>query len=113
MERLNPQRPLTAATPQKRSIGILIQEPQSTSLLIGYLLSDFKGLGNPCKITTVECVGLGPEIGTVFVSVTINDVVNTLQLNNIIYALKMDSNLLSLTTLYSQEYEISMHPHMV
>jgi hypothetical protein len=75
-----------------------------------HLFTDFKEMGNPCKITTAEGTAFGTGIGTIIIPVIASNTINILQLENVIYAPNMDSNLLSLTTLYDRGYEISMHP---
>jgi hypothetical protein len=76
-----------------------------------HLFETFKELSQPCEITTAEgTTVMGTGIGSITLSAVTNDTVNTLHLNNVIYAPKMDSNLLSAITLYDRGYEISMNP---
>ena len=76
-----------------------------------HLFETFKELSEPCEITTAEgTTVMGTGIGSITLSAITNSGINTLQLNNVIYAPKMDANLLSTITLYDQGYEISMNP---
>jgi hypothetical protein len=75
------------------------------------LFKTFKELEKPCEITTAEGTTVwGVGIGTIMISAMANNGINTLQLNNVIYAPQMDANLLSAITLYDHDYEISMNP---
>ena len=76
-----------------------------------HLFETFKELSKPCEITTAEgTTVMGTGIGNIILSAVTNGGVNTLHLNNVIYAPKMDANLLSTITLYDRGYEISMNP---
>jgi Reverse transcriptase (RNA-dependent DNA polymerase)/gag-polypeptide of LTR copia-type/Integrase core domain len=76
-----------------------------------HLFETFKELNKPCEITTAEgTTVMGTGIGSIILSAITNDGINTLHLNNVIYAPKMDVNLLSTITLYDRGYEISMNP---
>ena len=76
-----------------------------------HLFETFKELSDPCEITTAEgTTVMGTGIGNITLTAVTNDGINTLHLNNVIYAPKMDANLLSTITLYDRDYEISMNP---
>jgi gag-polypeptide of LTR copia-type/GAG-pre-integrase domain len=76
-----------------------------------HLFETFKELSKPCEITTAEgTTVMGTGIGSIVLSAITNSGINTLKLNNVIYAPKMDANLLSAITLYDHGYEISMNP---
>ena len=76
-----------------------------------HLFETFKELSDPCEITTAEgTTVMGTGIGNITLTAVTNDGINTLHLNNVIYAPKMDANLLSTITLYDRGYEISMNP---
>ena len=75
-----------------------------------HLFQTFKELSKPCEITTAEgTTVMGTGIGNIILSAVTNGGVNTLHLNNVIYAPKMDANLLSTITLYDRGYEISIN----
>ena len=75
------------------------------------LFETFKELSDPCEITTAEgTIVMGIGIGNITLSAITSNGINILQLNNVIYAPKMDANLLSAITLYDRGYEISMNP---
>ena len=75
-----------------------------------HLFETFKELSQPCEITTAEgTTVMGTEIGDIILSAVTNGGINTLYLNNVIYAPKMDANLLSTITLYDRGYKISMN----
>src|SRR5947199_5627870 len=71
---------------------------------------NFKQFDKPCTITTAEGAAQGLGIGTINIAVMANENINILELQNVVYAPKMKSNLLSLTTLLDRRYEISMNP---
>ncbi|TMC14556.1 MAG: DDE-type integrase/transposase/recombinase, partial [Chloroflexi bacterium] len=71
---------------------------------------NFKQFDKPCTITTAEGAAQGLGIGTINIAVMANENINILELQNVVYAPKMKSNLLSLTTLLDRGYEISMNP---
>jgi len=76
-----------------------------------HLFDTFKDLSKPCEITTAEgTTVMGTGIGSIMLTAVTNNGTNILQLNNVIYAPKMDANLLSTITLYDRGYEISMNP---
>src|SRR5579862_2096253 len=76
-----------------------------------HLFEELRDLKTPCEITTAEgTVVLGTSIGTITLTAIADGSINTLQLNNVIYAPKMDANLLSTITLYDRGYEVSMNP---
>jgi len=73
------------------------------------LFETFKELDKPCEIMTAEGTTIyGTGIGKITVEAIADDKINILELNNVIYAPKMDANLLSTITLYDKDYEISM-----
>ena len=75
------------------------------------LFNELKQLDEPCEIITAEGTTVyGTGIGTITISVLCEDYVNVFQLNDVIYAPKMDSNLLSIVTLMDRGYEVDMHP---
>ena len=76
-----------------------------------HLFDTFKELSKPCEITTAEgTTVMGTGIDNIILSAVTNGGINTLHLNNVIYAPKMDANLLSTISLYDRGYEISMNP---
>ena len=75
------------------------------------LFDCMRTLDEPCEITTAEgTIVYGTGIGTITINVLCGERVNILELHNVIFAPRMDSNLLSLTTLLDRGYEIQMHP---
>ena len=75
-----------------------------------HLFDIFKELSKPCEITTAEgTTVMGTGIGSITLTAVTNNDTNILQLNNVIYVPKMDTNLLSTITLYDRGYEFSMN----
>jgi Reverse transcriptase (RNA-dependent DNA polymerase)/Integrase core domain/GAG-pre-integrase domain len=76
------------------------------------LFTEFKELDKPCEIITAEGTSVkGIGIGTIMINaIGAEDAINTLSLHNVIYAPKMDANLLSVSTLYDKGYEVSIKP---
>src|SRR5947207_10519915 len=75
------------------------------------LFSAFHKLDEPTFIDTADGTAMGTGIGTITLTVLGKDDVETeLQLNNVIYAPNMSSNLFSLMAAYDRGYETRITP---
>jgi hypothetical protein len=74
------------------------------------LFDVLKPLSKPIEIVTAEGTAYGVAKGRIQLSVKAGNTVTDIQLNNVLYAPDMQSNLLSSTVLYDLGYEISMKP---
>jgi hypothetical protein len=75
------------------------------------LFSTFRKLDEPTFIDTADGTAMGTGIGTITLTVLGKDDVETeLQLNNVIYAPNMSSNLFSLMAAYDRGYETRITP---
>jgi Reverse transcriptase (RNA-dependent DNA polymerase)/gag-polypeptide of LTR copia-type/Integrase core domain/GAG-pre-integrase domain/Domain of unknown function (DUF4219) len=75
------------------------------------LFSTFSKLDEPVSIETAEGAAIGTGTGTIALTVLGKDDIETeLQLNNVIYAPNMSSNLFSLMAAYDKGYEIRITP---
>jgi Pol polyprotein, beta-barrel domain len=71
----------------------------------------FKDLESLIAIVIAQSVTYETGIGYISITVLANNRVYILQLNNVIYVLDMDTNLLSVDTLFDLGYEISIKPN--
>jgi len=75
------------------------------------LFTTFRKLEEPIRIETAEGTAIGAGIGTITISVLgENDIETELQLNDVVYAPSMTSNLFSLMAAYDKGYETRMTP---
>jgi hypothetical protein len=74
------------------------------------LFDDLKPLSKPIEIHTAEGTVYGIAKGRIQLSVKAGNEIIDVNLNNVLYAPDMQSNLLSTTVLYDLGYEISMKP---
>ena len=75
------------------------------------LFTTFRKLEEPVYIETAEGIVMGTGIGTISITVLgENNVETDLQLNNVIYAPNMSSNLFSLMAVYDRGYETRITP---
>ena len=74
-------------------------------------LQTFRKLDEPISIETAEGTAIGTGMGTITITVLGKDDIETeLQLNNVIYAPNMSSNLFSLTAAYDRGFETRITP---
>src|SRR5205814_1459139 len=74
------------------------------------LFETFKEFAEPCEIETAEGITHGTGTGTIVITIISENGLYEVELQNVIYAPKMEANLLSTVTLYDLGYEISMKP---
>jgi hypothetical protein len=74
------------------------------------LFKTFSTLEHPVEIETAEGTSHGIGKGTIEISAMAGDDTNIIKLNDVIYAPKLNANLLSSLTLYDRGYEIQMKP---
>jgi hypothetical protein len=74
------------------------------------LFETFQVLDRPCEIETAEGTTYGTATGRITIAVIAGRVTREVTLNNVVYAPKMDANLLSTAKLYDLGYEVSMKP---
>ena len=74
------------------------------------LFETFKEFAEPCEIETAEGITHGTGTGSIVITIIGENRLYEVELQNVIYAPKMEANLLSAVTLYDLGYEISMKP---